>query len=181
MPSQKNHDFMKKAEKYYDLVRQNSAKGGITADEIAEKLGVHRTTVYNYLNTLEYKGKVESHQGRWLAKTGEQTIKPLEKEIVIELPMPKNQWREVATLEAEAKYLEDLALLKTAEMIKIFLGKFKETRTIKITGKNVDDMDLEKLGSLIRQANQKSSLFDFKGLFKKLRKSEHEAHKSSET
>jgi len=67
-------------------VQQSSTKG-ISAVEIAKKLGKHRTTVHGYLTTLEYMGKVESKHGLWYAKTGVQTIKPLEKEIVIELPM----------------------------------------------------------------------------------------------
>jgi len=171
MSNQKNRDFTKNLDNCYNIVRQSSAKGGISAIEISKKLDRHRTTVHGYLNTLEYMGKVESKNGRWFAKTGEQTVKPLEKEIVIELPMPKNQWRQIATLEAQVKELEYLALPRVAESIRIFLDKFKETRIIRITGKNVDDLDLEKLGNLIRQANQKTSKIDFKGLLKKLKRS----------
>ena len=161
---------MENADKCYNVVLQSSAKG-ISADEIAERLDVHRTTVYNYLNTLEYMGKVENHQGIWRAKIGEQTIKPLEKEIVIELPIPKNQWRQIGTMEAGAKYLENLKLLRTAEEIRILLEKFNETRIIRIKGKNVDDLDLEKLGKLIQQANEKSLKVNLKGLLKSLKRS----------
>ena len=144
---------------------------GINAVEIAKKLSIHRTTVHGYLNSLELMGKVESQHGIWRAKTGEQTIKPLEKEIIIELPIPKNEWQRVAALEAMAKKAERAELLLTAEDIRIVLEKLRETRTIKIKGKNVDDLDLEKLGNLIQQANEKSSKINFKGLFKKLKRS----------
>jgi hypothetical protein len=56
-------------------------------------------------------------------------------------------------------------------MYRILLEKFRETRTIRIKGKNVDDLDLEKLGNLIQQANEKSSKVNLRGLFKSLRKS----------
>ncbi len=54
---------------------------------------------------------------------------------------------------------------------RITLDKINETRTIRIKGKNVDDLDLEKLGNLIQQATQKSSKINLKGLFKGLKKS----------
>jgi len=151
-------------------VLQNSPKG-ISAVEIAEKLSIHRTTVHGYLNSLELMGRVESQHGTWRVKTGEQTIKPLEKEIVIELPMPKNQWHRIALLEAMAKESERASLLKTAETIRIMLEKLRETRTIKVKGKNVDDLDLEKLGNLIQQANKKSLKVNLRSLFKNLKKS----------
>ena len=163
-------------EKYYKIVQQNSADG-IQADEIARKLGRHRTTIYRYLSHLSTQGKVESRNGLWYAKTEQTTIKeqptdkPLEKEIVIELPLPKNKWQYVAILEAHSRYLERLGLPSTADIERTFVEKFNETRTIRIRGKNVDDIDLEKIGNLIQQASQKSSLFGFKGLFKGLRKS----------
>ena len=96
-------------------------------------------------------GKVESEHGTWHAKTGEQTIKPLEKEIVIELPIPKNQRRQIGAMEAGAKELEDLKLNQTAEAIRILIEKFKETRIIRIKGKNVDDLDLQKLTNSIQE------------------------------
>jgi len=161
---------MVKLDKCYKVVLQNSAKG-ISAVEVAGKLGKHRTTAYSYLNSLELMGKVENSHGMWRAKTGEQTIKPLEKEIVIELPMPKNQWQRMALLETLAKDCEYENSPKTANIYRIFLEKFRETRTIKIKGKNVDDLDLEKLGNLIQQANEKSSKVNLRGLFKKLKRS----------
>lgn len=167
MSSQKDHEFMKNADRCYNVVLQSSAKG-ISADEIAEKLGVHRTTVYNYLNTLEYMGKVESHQGIWREKTGEQTIKPLEKEIVIELPMPKNEWQRMVLLEEAAK---TFGATESDNIFKTSLEKLKETRTIRITGKNVDDLDLQKISNLIQQANEKSLKVDLKSLLKKLKRS----------
>jgi hypothetical protein len=104
-------------------------------------------------------------------KTGEQTIQPLEKEIVIELPLPKDQWRQVTLLEMLAKDCERHEFPGAAEMYRIPLEKLMETRTIKIRGKNVDDLDLEKLGNLIQQANEKSSRVNLKGLLKSLKRS----------
>jgi hypothetical protein len=73
----------------------------------------------------------------------------------------------VALLEILAEYSEEKGLPKTANIHRIFLETLRET--IKITGKNVDDLDLEKLGTLIQQTNKKSSKVDLKGLFKTLK------------
>jgi biotin operon repressor len=170
MSNRKDHEFKENLERCYNIVQQSSTKG-ISAVEVAEKLGKHRTTVHGYLNTLEYTGRVESQHGTWHAKTGEQTIKPLEKEILIELPIPKNQWQKMAQLEIYANYVEGLGFLETAKIPRTILEKFNETRTIRITGKNVDDLDLEKLGNLIQQANEKSSKVNLRGLFKGLKRS----------
>jgi sugar-specific transcriptional regulator TrmB len=159
---------MKKLDKCYRVVLQSSAKG-MKADEIAGKLGIHRTTVYDYLNSLRLMGKVESDQGIWRAKTGEQTIKPLEKEIVIELPIPKNQLNYVARLAAYNVHLEHIGFSGIVEMNKAILEKFDEARTIRIKGKNVDDLELQKIGNLIREATTKSSKFNLRGLFKSLK------------
>ena len=154
----------------YKTVLQSGAKG-MRAVEIADKLGFDKSTVYPHLNSLKLRGLVESDQGVWRAKTGEQTIKPLEKEIVIELPLPKDQWLPTAALEAMAKEAERAGLLLTAEDIKIVLERLRETRTIKIKGKNVDDLDLEKLGNLIQQANEKASGVNLKGFLRKFKRS----------
>jgi hypothetical protein len=175
MSNQKTHEVMMKLDKCYNVVLQSSAKG-ISAVEIAKQLGKHRTTVHGYLTSLELMGKVENERGIWRAKTGEQTIKPLEKEIVIELPMPKNQWQRMALLESLAKDWKGANLPESGNTYKIFLEKFRETRTIKIKGKNVDDLDLEKLGNLIQQANQKASKVNLKSLFKSLKRSHANSH-----
>jgi DNA-binding transcriptional MocR family regulator len=169
---------MKKLDKCYSAVLQSSAKG-ISADDIAMKLGIHRTTVYSYLDSLDAMGKVESNHGLWFAKTGEQTAKPLEREIVIELPIPKNQWQQVALLEAFAKIFEGEGSPKTPSTYRIALDALRETRTIRIKGKNVDDLDLEKLGNLIQQANEKSSKVNLRGLFKSLKRSQPDSKKPS--
>jgi hypothetical protein len=169
MSNQKDRESKENLEKCYNIVLQSSAKGGISAVEVAEKLGKHRTTVHGYLNTLEYTGRVESQHGIWQAKTGEQTIKPLEKEIVIELPVPKNQWVNIARLQVHANYMENVGFSEIAKMDNAIIEKFNETRTIRIRGKNVDNLDLEKLGNLIQQATQKSSKVNFRGLFKNLK------------
>jgi DNA-binding transcriptional regulator LsrR (DeoR family) len=168
MSSQKDHESMKKLDQCYRVVQQSSPKG-IRAVEIAGKLGIHRTTVHRYLTSLELMGKVENTGGIWRAKTGEHTIAPLEKEIVIQLPTPKNQWFNMARLDMHAKYSESLGMPRVAEMERTIIQNFNETRTIRITGRNVDDLDIEKLGNLIQQATEKSSKFNFKGLFKGLK------------
>jgi len=152
----------------YKVVQQSSAKG-ISADDIAEKLGVHRTTAYNYLNSLELMGKVYNEHGSWHARTGEEGIKPLDREIVIELPIPKDQWAETSLLEIYAKLIERENLPQSAEMLRTLLEKLKETRIIKIKGKNVDNLDLENLQSLILQAYEKGSKVRSRGLLKHLK------------
>jgi len=168
MSNQKHHEFTKSLEKCYNIVLQSSAKG-ISAVEISRKLGKHRATVHSYLNTLEYMGRVYGEHGTWYAKTGEQTIKPLEKEIVIQLPIPENQWQRIAALEVLAKDWEANSA-ETSNLYRVCLETLRDTRTITIKGKNVDDLDLEKLGNLIQQANEKSSKFNLKGLLKSLRR-----------
>lgn len=167
---------MDKMDKIYKLVQQSSAKG-LRAIEIARKLKLHRTTVHRHLNTLDYMGKIESKQGIWKAKTEEQTIKPLEKEIEIELPIPENKWENIALLESLAKQAEEAKLSKPAETIRIFIEKFRETRTIRIKGKNVDTLDLEKIGNMIKEANKKSSMFNFRGIFKIFKKNKTNTEK----
>jgi len=171
MSNQKYHEYMMKLDKCYNVVQQSSTKGGIKAAEIAEKLNIHRTTVHGYLNSLELMGKVQNEHGIWRAKTGEQTIKPLEKEIVIELPLPKDQAVPIGLLEILAKDCERAKLPQTAETYRILLEKLRETRTIKVKGKNVDDLDLEKLGNLIQQANERSSKASLKGFLKSFKRS----------
>jgi biotin operon repressor len=167
MSTKKDHDFKENLEKCFTIVRQSSTRG-ISAVEVAEKLGMHRTTVHGYLNTLEYRGKVENQHGTWRA-TMEEQPKPLEKEIVIELPLPEKEWQRMTMLESMAELFHDPEQ-KRANTFEIALEKFKETRTIRIKGKNVDDLDLEKLGNLIQQANEKSSKVSLKGLFKSLKR-----------
>jgi DNA-binding MarR family transcriptional regulator len=168
MSSQKHHELMKNLDRCYDAVLLSSTKG-ITAAEISKEIGMHKTMVHRNLNTLELMGKVESQHGLWRV-TGEQT-KSSEKEITIELPMPKNQWQQVTLLEMMARECEDHQLPDIAEMYRIPLEKLKETRIIKIRGKNVDDLDLQRLGNLIQQANEKTSKFNLKRLIKNLKRS----------
>jgi transposase len=158
MTKRKDHENMDKLDSCYKLVQQNSTKGGIRAVDIAEKLCVHKTTVYPYLNSLELAGKVYSDQGLWKATTGEKTIKPLEK-----------VFPEMTLLELLANRGRDSGYPRTAKMYETMIEKFNETRTIKITGKNVDDLDLENVANLILQANEKSSKFNLKRKLKKLK------------
>ena len=167
MSSQKDHEFMVKLDKCYNVVLQNSAKN-ISANEVAKKLGVHRTTAYSYLNSLELMGKVVNEHGTWCIKKGEQTIRPLEKEIVIELPLPRKECQRMALLEEMAQIFHEPDQ-KTPNFAEILLEKFRETRTIRIKGKNVDDLDLEKVAKLVQHASEKSLKAGFKGLLKKLK------------
>jgi predicted transcriptional regulator len=169
MSGKRKRESMERMDKVYRIVQQSSTNG-INAAEIGKKLGIHRSTVHRNLVSLELMGKVENTGGMWRAKTGEQTIKPLEKEIVIELPIPKNQWRRMAQLEIYANCIEGFGMLKAAGIPRTIIEKFNETRTIRIRGKNVDDLELEKIGNLIQQATEKSSKFNLRGLFKGLKR-----------
>jgi hypothetical protein len=178
MSSQKDRETKENLEKCYNLVQQSSVKGGISATELAKKLSKHRTTIHSYLNSLELAGRVESQHGTWLAKTGEQTPKFLEKEIIIELPIPKNEWQRLVLLEDAAK---NFGGKDPNNIFKISLDRLKETRTIRIRGKNVDHLDLEKVASLIRQANESSFRASLRGVFKSLRGSNSRNSKSQES
>jgi len=151
------------------MVLQSSTKG-IRAVEIASKLKIHKTIVHRDLNSLYHKGKVESDQGIWKAKTEEQTIKPSEKEIVIELPLPKNKLQGMVGLKVFANSSKDLNLTIPTKMLETIIETFNETRTIKIRGKNVDDLELAKIVDLIKEANEKSSKINLKNPLKKLKK-----------
>jgi hypothetical protein len=169
MTSKKEHQSMENLDKVYNLVQQSSAKGGTNATTIGEKLGMHRTTIHKHLNSLELMGKVESQHGLWVAKTGEQTIKPLEKEIVIELPMPKDKWADLARLQVHSDYMKGLGFSGVAEIEQTLIDKFNETRRIRIIGKNVENIDLEKVSNLILQANEKSSAVSLRRFLKGLK------------
>ena len=160
---------MKTYDKCYNLVRQSSTKG-IKAVEIARKLNMDKSTIHRHLTSLELKGKVESKHGIWFAQTEEQTKKPLEKEIEIVLPLSKKHAQIVTLLELQIKQCEDINFPEIADFYRTFLEKYKEMRTIRIKGKNVDHLDLEKIGNMIEDANKKSSKVNFKGLFKKVQK-----------
>jgi hypothetical protein len=67
--------------------------------------------------------KLESQHGIWRAKTGEQTIKPLEEEIVVELPLPKREWQRMAYLESLAKDWEVANLPEDGNLYRILLEK----------------------------------------------------------
>ena len=78
----------------------------------------------------------------------------------------------MAKLEIYSNYLEEMGFSKSAKIPKTIIEKFNETRTIRINGKNVDDLELKKLGNLIQQATKKSSKFSFGRLFKGSKKSQ---------
>jgi DNA-binding MarR family transcriptional regulator len=170
MSSKKDHESMENLDKCLSIVQQSSIKGGISAKNIGEKLGMHRTTVHRHLTSLELMGKVESQHGLWTTKKGEQTVAPLEKEIVIELPTPEKEWQRVAMLKTLAHDANEHSYRKTANIYSTMLESYKETRTIRIKGKNVTDLDMEKLGALIEQANEKSAKINIGKFFRNLKR-----------
>jgi predicted ArsR family transcriptional regulator len=175
MSSQKHHEYMRNLDKCYNAVLQSSTKG-ITAIEISKKLGMHKTMVHRNLKTLELLKRVESQHGVWHVRPDKQSPN-LEKEIVIELPIPKNEWQRVVLLEEAAKTFGGT---DPDNIFRTSLEKLEETRTIRIKGKNVDTLDLERIGNLIREVNHSFS-FNLKSLVKKLRVPKRQAPKSSET
>jgi hypothetical protein len=177
MSSPKYHQFMMNLRKCYEVVLQNTAKGGITANDIAKKMDMHKTVIHHLLNTLKAMKKVQDQHGNWFIRPKERTAETQEKEIVIELPIPKNEWQRIALLEDMARLFggnDPTNSFKTA------LQALKETRTIRVKGKNVDDLDLERVGNLVGEANRSFS-FNLKSLVKKLRVPKRQAPKSSET
>jgi predicted ArsR family transcriptional regulator len=147
MSDKRKHEFMEKLDSCYKIVQQSSAKGkGISAVEIADQLGKHRTTVHSYLNSLEFMGKVYSEKGLWYAKDiKEDSIKEKEIELTIELPTEDEDEREY-----EAR-LKTLAQGYHLDFIENYLKARKEARTIRIKGKNIDAIK-EELPKLIMEA-----------------------------
>jgi hypothetical protein len=165
---------MRNLHRCYEVVLQNTAKGGITAKDIAKEMDTHKTVVHHLLNTLKAMKKVQDQHGMWRIGPRGQTTEPQEKEIVIELPIPRKEWQRIVALEGAAKLFDKN---DPNGPFKTSLRVLKETRTIRITGKNVDDLDLEKAASLIKEAYQSSS-FSIRNLFRKLTR---QASRSSET
>lgn len=148
MSEKRKREFMEKLDSCYSVVQQSSAKG-ISAKEVAEKLGIHRTTAHSYLNTLELMGKVFSEKGLWYAK--EQGLileKEKEFELTIELPHEDEDEREC---EAE---LEALAKRYSYAFLEEYVKARKEARTIRIKGKNIDAIKNE-LPKMIMEAWEK--------------------------
>jgi predicted ArsR family transcriptional regulator len=152
MSDKRKREFMEKLDSCYKVVQQSSAKRkGISAVEIAEQLGVHRTTVHSYLNSLEFMGKVYNEHGLWYAKdVKEDSIKEKEIELIIELPPEDEDEREY-----EAR-LKTLAQSYELNFIEDYLKARKDARTIKIRGKNIDAIK-EELPKLIMETLKKQS------------------------
>jgi len=168
MSHKKAHKTTKTQEKILNTVQQN--RKGIRADDIAKKLHINRSTVYRHFEHLQLAGKVENKGGLWFSTEEEQRIEALEKEITVEFPPPKNQRAQIAFINAYAEKLEREGFDEWAAQAKSFTEKLKETRTIKIKGKNVDDLTLQKIAKLTEQANEISSKFNLKSLFKNLKR-----------
>jgi hypothetical protein len=124
MSDKRKREFMEKLESCYKVVQQSSAKGiGISAVEVAEQLGVHRTTAHSYLNTLEFMGKVYSQKGLWFAKPESEGKPPL----AVPEHLVKRFWEEEKLIEAahlEGEY--DLAYRAALNLTLKFPSPYKE-------------------------------------------------------
>jgi biotin operon repressor len=167
MSSKKDHELMDNWDSCLSLVKQSSAKG-ISAQELAKKLGKHRTTIHSYLTSLELRGQVESKHGLWFPKDKVEAPKiPIEKsnekEIIIRLPLPKSDVNRMILLDDFAQKLSSHKDNIYSKSIK----RLEETRTIRIIGKNVDDLELQKIAEVVREATESSYRKWFKNPFKK--------------
>lgn len=67
---------MEKLDSCYKLLRQS--RTGLTAIELAKKLGKHRATIHRELNSLELMGKVRNEGGRWKVREDQHSMQPVE-------------------------------------------------------------------------------------------------------
>jgi len=74
MSEKKKRDYMEKLHKCYNVIRQS--RTGISAVDVAQKVGMDRTTVYNYLNSLELAEKIQDSKGLWFVKDEKTTRSP---------------------------------------------------------------------------------------------------------
>jgi len=70
MLDKRRRKLMENLDKCYKVVQQN--RTGISASDLAKKMGCHRTTAHSYLNTLELKGEVHNQHGLWYPKEPDQ-------------------------------------------------------------------------------------------------------------
>jgi DNA-binding Lrp family transcriptional regulator len=167
MSTKKDHESMEKRQQILEIIQRSSPKGGIRVIEIAEKLGWHKTTVYDYVNALYNRGLIEGDQGRWKVSKAGQNVQPLDKEIVIKLPLPRNEWQRLVLLkDASTKF----SARREDNIFKQSLDALEETRTIRITGKNVDDLNLQRISELVKEATESSYKVKLKNIFKKSNK-----------
>jgi len=164
MSPKKDHESMEKRQQILEIIQQSSPKGGIRVIEISEKVGLYRTTVYDYVNALYNRGLIESDQGRWKVNTAGEKVQPLEKEIVIKLPLPRSEWQRMVLLkDASTKFSAG----REDNIFKQSLDALEETRTIRVTGKNVDVLDLQKISELVKEATESSYKVKLRNIFKK--------------
>ena len=88
---------------------------------------------------------------------------------MIELPLPEKDWKCIARLQLLADTLEEANYPKSEKMFTTLIETYNKTRTITIRGKNVDDLDLEKIAVLTQQANENSSKVNLKSVLKKFK------------
>ena len=149
-------EFMEKLDSCYKIVQQSSAKGkGISAVEIAEQLGVHRTTVHSYLNSLEFMRKVYSEKGLWFAREPSGSIKP--EEITIEITLPAYSEEERYW---EEKVRENIAILKNEELKKYLQATLEanlkaRTITIKMQGSKNAEALKDLVSQSVKEAYEK--------------------------
>jgi hypothetical protein len=120
MSDKRKRELMENLDRCYKVVQQNSE--GISAIEIAKKLGVHRTTVHGYLNILELMGKVRSEHGEWHPKESKNQGK-----IAIPEHLIERFWREEEEIEKENLHGDPYRAYQKAKLLWFKLSSpFKE-------------------------------------------------------
>ena len=111
---------MENLDKCYKVVQQS--RTGISAIKIAEELKKHRTTVHNYLNTLELMGKVYNQHGLWYPEEPRTKEKTAISDYLIE-----RFWREEEEIEKENINDNPSGALEKAEFLRVKLpSPYKE-------------------------------------------------------
>jgi biotin operon repressor len=172
MSSKKDHEMMDNLDSCLSLVKQSSAKG-ISAQDLAKKLGKHRTTIHSYLTSLELRGQVESKHGLWYPREIVEKItnskkNSTEKEIIIRLPLPKSDVNRMILLDNADQHFSS----RRDNIYRKSIDRLEETRTIRIIGKNVDDLELQKIAEVVKEATESSYKNWFRNPFKKSKKSQ---------
>jgi hypothetical protein len=102
MSAESHHERMEKLDNCYKFIRQSHQ--GIRAAELASKLEMNRTGVYDLLNRLEMADKVKSEHGLWKAtENGEQERSSLPREASILLRRIFEQTDEIKNILYEKK------------------------------------------------------------------------------
>ena len=154
MSHKRKREFMERLDSCYSVVQQSCSKG-ISAREIAQKLGMHRTTAHSYLNTLEFMGKVYSEKGLWYAKEQSGSIKPEEIEIEITLPPfsePERYWLE--KLERDISLSKSEVIRKHLQAL-LYANIKSRTITIRIRGSQNIEALKDAISEAVKEAYEK--------------------------